>query len=188
MAVRERHAGARRSGFGPICASCWLLLAVGACLNPLPDDFPNSASEEGSAEVPADSEPVPGQGLDDVDDGHRQLRPQLAEAGRRGGVARHDHGLRAVVLDEAPRQLVGVAAHLVERLAAVRVAAGVADVHEVLGGQQIDDRPGDGEPAEPGVEHADRPIHAGAGYGRIARRMGHGRSGPRMVRGRDEHT
>ena len=48
--------------------------------------------------------------------------------------------------------------HLVERPGPVRVAAGVADVDEVLGGQQVDDRAGDGEPAEAAVEHADGPV------------------------------
>ena len=41
----------------------------------------------------------------------------------------------------------------------VRVAAGVADVDEVLVRQQVDDGTGHGEPAEPAVEHPDRPIH-----------------------------
>ena len=50
-------------------------------------------------------------------------------------------------------------AHLVLRPGAVRVAAGVADVHQVLGGQEVDDGAGDGEPAEAAVEHPDRSIH-----------------------------
>ncbi len=45
-----------------------------------------------------------------------------------------------VVLDEAPRQLPGVGTDVGERLGPVRVAPGVADVHEVLGRQQVDQR------------------------------------------------
>ena len=41
----------------------------------------------------------------------------------------------------------------------VRVAAGVTDVDQVLVREQVDDGPGDGEPAEAGVEHADGPVH-----------------------------
>src|SRR5690606_13805131 len=40
---------------------------------------------------------------------------------------------------------------------AVGVARAVPDVDEVLVGEQVDDGAGDGEPAEAGVEHADRP-------------------------------
>ena len=67
--------------------------------------------------------------------------------------------LTLVIVDEARRQLPREAANLVGRPRAVRVASRVADVDEVLGGEQIDDGAGDGEPAEPGVEHPDRPIH-----------------------------
>ena len=40
----------------------------------------------------------------------------------------------------------------------VRVAAGVAQVDEVLGREEVDQRPGDGEAAEAAVEHADRAV------------------------------
>ena len=43
---------------------------------------------------------------------------------------------------------------------------------EVLRRQQVDERPGDGQSAEPGVEHADRPIHDRQGYG-PRRAVGH---------------
>ena len=89
---------------------------------------------------------------------------QVVEAGGGGRVAGDDERLDVVVLDQAPRQLAGVAAHLGQRLRAVRVAAGVADVDEVLGRQQVDHGPGDGQAAEPGVEHPDRPIHGPPGY------------------------
>jgi hypothetical protein len=40
----------------------------------------------------------------------------------------------------------------------VRAVGGVADIDDVLVGQQIDDRAGDGEPADAGIEDADRSI------------------------------
>ena len=46
--------------------------------------------------------------------------------------------------------------HLVARLRPVREPAGVAEVDDALVGQQVDERAEHGEPAEPGVEHADR--------------------------------
>ena len=102
---------------------------------------------------------------DHVDDGNRQLVAELVEAGCRRRVAGDHDGLGVVVVDEAPRQFVGVAANVVERLGPVRIAARVADVDEILGRKQIDRRPGDGQPAEPGVEHPDRPIHGCPAYG-----------------------
>ena len=84
---------------------------------------------------------------------------QLVERGGRRGVAGDDDRLHVVVLDQAPGQLAGEAAHLGLRSRPVRVAAGVADVDEVLGRQQVDHGAGDGEAAEPAVEHPDRPVH-----------------------------
>ena len=53
----------------------------------------------------------------------------------------------------------------------VGVPAGVADVDEVLGRQQVDEGPGHGEAAEPAVEHADRArIHDRTRYRRGALR------------------
>ena len=53
-------------------------------------------------------------------------------------------------------------ADLVERPRAVGIAAGVADVDEVLLREQVDDRPGHGQTAESAVEHADRPVMSSA--------------------------
>src|SRR5690606_28553751 len=50
------------------------------------------------------------------------------------------------------------AAHLVERARPVGVAAGVAQVDEVLGRQEVDQRTGHGEATEAAVEHPDRPV------------------------------
>ena len=54
-----------------------------------------------------------GTGRDDVDDRHAELVAQLVEAGRGGSVAGDDEGLDAVVGDQAGRQFLGEAAHLV---------------------------------------------------------------------------
>ena len=55
----------------------------------------------------------------------------------------------------------GVRGDLGLRLRAVRVAARVADVDDVLGRQQVDDGAGDGQATEATVEHADRPVRRG---------------------------
>jgi hypothetical protein len=65
-----------------------------------------------------------------------------------------------VLVDQAARDLLGEAPHLVEGARAVRVASRVAEVHQVLVGQQVDDGPRHGEASEPGVEHADGPVVA----------------------------
>ena len=97
-------------------------------------------------------------GLDHADHRHRQLRGQVVERRRRRGVARDDDGLHVELLDEGGADLEGELLHLGLRPWPVRVAAGVADVHEVLVGQQVDDGPGDGEAAEAAVEHPDRAV------------------------------
>ena len=97
--------------------------------------------------------------LDHVDHRNRQLVAQFVERGGGRGVAGHDDRLGVVLLDQAPGQFVGEAGHLGLRARPVRVATGVTDVDDVLGRQQVDQRPGDGEPTEPAVEHPDRPIH-----------------------------
>ena len=63
-------------------------------------------------------------------------------------------------VDEVVEALEGVLAHLADRLRAVRLAGGVADVHDRLVRQLVDDRPGHGEATEAGVEDADRGIRA----------------------------
>jgi hypothetical protein len=101
--------------------------------------------------------------FDDVEHRHRQGVPEIVEAGGGGRVAGDDDDLDVVVLDEAPRQLPGEPAHVLGRLGSVGIAPGVADVHEVLAGQEVDDGSRDGQPSEAGVEHPDRTIHGPAG-------------------------
>ena len=84
---------------------------------------------------------------------------QLVERGGRGGVARHDHQLHVVLAHEEVADLRARSPRtVVERPGPVRIAPGVADVDEVLVGQQVDQRTSNGEPAEPAVEHADGPV------------------------------
>ena len=64
-------------------------------------------------------------------------------------------------LDEEVGDLAGEAAHLGRGAGPVGVAAGVAEVDEVLVGQQVDHRPGHGEAAEAAVEHPDRAVVEG---------------------------
>ena len=96
------------------------------------------------------------------------LRGQLVERGRGRGVAGDHHQLDVVALDEDPGELAGEHAHLGPRAGTVGVAAGVAEVDEVLGREQVDDGPGDGEAAEAGVEHADGPVIGAGSTGRRA--------------------
>ena len=100
----------------------------------------------------------PQAGFDHADDRHLGRRVQTVEAGGGRRVARHHQQLDVVVLDQLGRDLPGKPAHLVQGARAIGIPAGVADIDEVLGGQQIDDGPGDGETAETAVEHADRPV------------------------------
>src|SRR5690606_37507267 len=89
---------------------------------------------------------------------------ELLDRGGGSGVAGDDDRLDLVLLDEAPGQLAGVAAHGLGGLRTVRVPPGVADVDEVLGRQQVDHGPSDRQAAEAGVEHPDRPVHGPSGY------------------------
>ena len=98
-------------------------------------------------------------GLDHAHHGHAEGALQLGQRrGRRRGVAGHHQELDTVVVDQVAGDLQGEAAHLVQGAGTVRIAAGVADVHQALGREQVDHRPGHGQPAEAGVEHADRPV------------------------------
>ncbi len=63
------------------------------------------------------------------------------------------------------------AADLFEVARPVRIAAGVADVHEPLVREQVDHGTRDGETTEPGVEHPD-----GACVGHPPTRLGDGRT------------
>ena len=49
-------------------------------------------------------------------------------------------------------------ANVMQGTGSVRITAGVAEVHEVFVGKQVDDGAGHREPAEAAVEHADGPI------------------------------
>jgi hypothetical protein len=46
-----RKGAARRSRFVPVCAIAALLSGAGACLNPIPDDFPNQAERDDDDDV-----------------------------------------------------------------------------------------------------------------------------------------
>ena len=96
-------------------------------------------------------------GLDDADHGHLELGRQVDRRCR--GVARDHDDLGVVFVDQESGDLTGVAGDLGLRLRAIRVAAGVADVDDVLGGQQVDHGAGDRQATEATVEHADRPVH-----------------------------
>ena len=94
--------------------------------------------------------------LNDPDHRNSTGRGQLI-AGHRGrrGVAGHDQQLGVVTVHQVASNLVGEAAYLALRFGTIGVTVGVTHVDEVLVGQEIDERPGHGEPAETGVEHAD---------------------------------
>ena len=63
-----------------------------------------------------------------------------------------------MAVDEHLGDLAGVGAHVVERLRPVRVPRGVPEIDDVLVGEEIDERAGDGEPAEAAVEDAYRSV------------------------------
>ena len=108
-------------------------------------------------------------GFDHTENGHaqalgREFGLQFVHGqGGRGGVARNHDGLGTEVSHQAPRQFTGVRAHVGGVLVAVRVAARVADVDDVLVGQQVDDRARHGEATEAGVEQTDRSGDVGGG-------------------------
>ena len=64
--------------------------------------------------------------------------------------------LASVFADQLGGDLPGEGPHLVQRPRAVGIAAGVADVDEVLLREQVDDSPGYRQTAESAVKHADR--------------------------------
>ena len=111
---------------------------------------------------------------DHLDDGHVVAFPGIAQAGRRRGVA-GDHER----LDAAVHQVVAdgqrVRADLGDGQRTVRSVGGVADVDDVLVGQLVDDRARDRQPADAGVEDADRreaiahEVRAPAAAGLLAR-------------------
>ena len=97
---------------------------------------------------------APGGREDHLDDRDVVPLPGVAQHGRAGGVAGDDERLHAEG-DQVVEALEGVLADLADRLGAVGLARGVADVEHRLVRQLVDDRARDGEPAEAGVEDAD---------------------------------
>ena len=73
--------------------------------------------------------------------GTGRLGVQLRQGRRRRGVAGDDEHLHVVLVEQVLADLLGEAADLVEVAWSVRIAAGVADVHEPFVGQQVDDGP-----------------------------------------------
>ena len=98
--------------------------------------------------------------FDHPDDRDVERLLQRVEGRGRGGVAGDDHGLHPTPGHQLMGDLVGERLDLDEIARAVGVAPGVAEVDELLVGQQVDECPGDGQAAEAGVEHADRPVVA----------------------------
>jgi hypothetical protein len=115
--------------------------------------------------------------LDHLDHRQRVGGPQLVEGGRRGAVA-GDHGQLHILGHQQVHDLLGEPPHLGLRPGPVREPGGVAEVDHRLVGQQVDDGPGDGQPANPGVEDADRSWIHGAGRYR-SRATRHAQSWPR---------
>jgi hypothetical protein len=106
---------------------------------------------------PAGGDRAPGRGIDHLDDGDVVALPGVPQHRRAGGVAGDDQGLDPLGV-EVVETLQGVLAHLADRLGAVRLAGGVPEIAHRLVRQLVDDRPGDRQPAEPGVEDPDRRV------------------------------
>ena len=94
---------------------------------------------------------------DDLDDGHGIPFPGIVEYGSARGVARDDEDLHTVI-DKPVETLQSEGAGLGDRARAVGRPGGVAEVGDGFVGELVEDRPGDGEPAVPGVENPDRRI------------------------------
>jgi hypothetical protein len=84
---------------------------------------------------------------DHLDHGHVVPLAGVAQHGSTRGVAGDDQRLHAAG-DEVVEALEGILADLGDRLRAVRLARGVAEVEQRLVGQLVDHRAGHGEPAE----------------------------------------
>ena len=104
---------------------------------------------------PGGRDGAPGGGQDHLDDRHRVALAGVAEHRRAAGVAGDDQRLDALG-DEMVQALQRELADAGDRLLAVRGAGGVAEIDDVLVRQLVDDRSGDRQPAEPGVEDPDR--------------------------------
>ena len=94
-------------------------------------------------------------GLDHADNRNVEPVGELVERRRRRAVAGDDKQLDRP-FDEDIGDLAGILQDFVGRLWPVREAAGVTEVHDVFGGQQIEQRAHDREAAQPTVEDADR--------------------------------
>ena len=105
---------------------------------------------------------APGGREDHLDDRDVVALAGVAEHRRAGRVAGDDERLHAQG-DEVVEALEGVLADLADRLGAVGLAGGVAEVEHRLVRQLVDHRPSHGEPAETGVEDADGGIHPAVG-------------------------
>ena len=86
--------------------------------------------------------------LHHADHGHVETIPKGLQCRRSRRVAGDHQHLRPTALDEFPGDLVREARHLPERPRAVGVAGGVAEVDELLTGQQVHHGARHGEPSE----------------------------------------
>ena len=102
---------------------------------------------------------------DHLDDGYVVALAGVAQHRGAGGVARDDECLDALLV-EVVEALEGVLAHLADRLLAVGLAGGVAEVDHRLVRELVDHRARDGQAAEPGVEDADGGVGARRAGGR----------------------
>ncbi len=94
-------------------------------------------------------------GEDDLDDRHGVSLTGVTQHGGAGGVARDDECLDAAV-DEVVETLERVLAHLTDRLGTVRLTRSVTEVEDRLVGQLVENCAHYSQPAEAGVEDADR--------------------------------
>ncbi len=94
--------------------------------------------------------------LEHADDRHRVefVRERIECDGRRG-VACDDETFHAALVQQA-RRLQGILADRCGTLGAVRQPRGVAEIDEVFAGQPVEQCAQHGQPADAGVEHADR--------------------------------
>ena len=111
-------------------------------------------ADDADAAVAGGADGAPGGRDDHLDDRHVVALAGVAQHRGAGGVAGDDEHLDALV-DEVVEAVQGVLADLGDRLGAVRLAGGVAEVEHRLVRQLVEDGAGDGQAAEAGVEDAD---------------------------------
>jgi hypothetical protein len=90
--------------------------------------------------------------------GDIELVAQGVQGGGRGRVAGHHHQFDGVLFHQLVGDLRGELPHLVEAPRTVGVTSCVAQVNEVLAREEVDQRPGHGQPTETTVEHAYGPV------------------------------